>query len=257
MIKIALITRKINKKVKFCIINLSNFANLFLITYTRYKSRKVIIMSTTSMEKIIDLSTADPNFKNEVVNEPGGQHLKNCFQCSSCTLTCPVADAGFELNPRSIIRQVLLGMRKEVLESEAIWQCVGCFECTDRCPQDVRFTEVIEALRNIAVRSTKSKDKTKRVKIPKIGKHKHSFDKRFSESVWLWGRTWEPGLIGRYFMYGRGLPFGALIGFKYISMILGMLIKFKIEFFPPGFHPFNSNARKVRKIYKNAKAKKV
>ena len=53
-------------------------------------------------------------------------------------------------------------------------------------------------------------------------------------------------------MYGRGFPFGALIGFKYISMILGMLTKFKIEFFPP----MNSKARKgVRKIYKRAKAK--
>ena len=212
-------------------------------------------MSITSMEKIIDLSTADPNFKNEVVNEPGGEHLKKCFQCSSCTLTCPVADAGFELNPRKVIRQVLLGMRKEVLESTAIWQCVGCYECTDRCPQNVRFTEVIEALRRIAVRNVKNKDKEKRTKLPKQGKLKHSFDKRFSESIWLWGRTWEPEYIGRYFMYGRGLPFGALIGFRYISMILGMLKKFKIEFFPPGFHPWNSNARKVRKIYKKAKNK--
>lgn len=43
-------------------------------------------MNTASMDKIIDLNASDPNFKNEVVAEPGGQHLKNCFQCSSCTL---------------------------------------------------------------------------------------------------------------------------------------------------------------------------
>ena len=82
---------------------------------------------------------------------------------------------------------------------------------------------------------------------------KHSFDKRFSESVWLWGRTWEPEMIGRYLMYGRGFPVGALIGIKYIGMILGMLTKFKIEFLPP----MNSKARKgVRSIYKKSKAKK-
>ena len=199
----------------------------------------------------IDLNTADLNFKNVVVAEEGGEHLKKCFQCSSCTLTCPVADAGFDLNPRQIIRQVLVGMRKEVLESSAIWQCVGCYECTDRCPQNVRFTEVIEALRYIAVRESKNKDKSKRIQLSKEGKLKHSFDKRFSESVWLWGRTWEPEMIGRYLMYGRGLPFGALAGFKYVSMILGMMTKFKIEFLPP----LNSEARKgVRKIYKRAKA---
>ncbi len=202
--------------------------------------------------KTIDLNTADLNFKNVVAAEEGGKHLKKCFQCSSCTLTCPITDAGLELNPRLIIRQVLVGLRKEVLESSAIWQCVGCYECTDRCPQNVRFTEVIEALRSIAVRESKNKDKTRRIKLSKEGKLKHSFDKRFSESVWLWGRTWEPEMIGRYLMYGRGFPFGALVGFKYISMILGMLMKFKIEFLPPR----NSKARKgVRKIYKRAKAK--
>ena len=198
----------------------------------------------------INLNNADFNFKNEVVAEEGGQHLKKCFQCSSCTLTCPVADAGLDLNPRKVIRQVLLGLRKEVLESKAIWQCVGCFECTDRCPQNVRFTEVIEALRRIAVRSSKSKDKSKKIKLPKEGKLKHSFDKRFRESVWLWGRTWEPEMIGRYLMYGRGFPFGVFAGFKYVSMMLGMFLKFKIEFFPP----WSSKARKeVRSIFKKAK----
>ena len=220
----------------------------------------MIIMTTSSTGKIIDLSTADPNFKNEVVVEPGGQHLKNCFQCSSCTLTCPVAEIpGLELNPRKIIREVLLGLRKEVLESKAIWQCVGCFECTDRCPQNVRFTEIIEALRRIAVRSSekrlffisKEKDKTRQIKLSKEGKRKHSFDKRFTESIWLWGRTWEPEYIGRYLTYGRG-PFGALIGFRYVSMILGMLKKFKIEFLPPWVSPAR---REVRKIFKNAKNK--
>ncbi|MHA1976345.1 MAG: 4Fe-4S dicluster domain-containing protein [Candidatus Hodarchaeales archaeon] len=199
-----------------------------------------------------NLNTADLSFKNEVVAEEGGEHLKKCFQCSSCTLTCPVADVGLDLNPRNIIRQVLVGMRKEVLESKAIWQCVGCFECTDRCPQNVRFTEVIEALRTIAVRETKNKDKSKRITLSEDGRLKHSFDKRFKESVWLWGRSWEPEMIGRYLLYGRGFPFGALVGFKYISMIRGMLFKFKIEFFPP----WNSKVRKeVRAIFKNAKMK--
>ena len=156
----------------------------------------------------IDLNASDLNFKNVVVAEEGGEHLKKCFQCSSCTLTCPVADVGLDLNPRQIIRQVLVGLRKEVLESSAIWDCVGCYECTDRCPQNVRFTEVIEALRNIAVRESKNKNKKRRIKLSKEGKLKHSLDKRFSESVWLWGRMWEPEMIARYLIYGRGVPFG-------------------------------------------------
>ena len=200
----------------------------------------------------IDLNASDLNFKNVVVAEEGGEHLKKCFQCSSCTLTCPVADVGLDLNPRQIIRQVLVGLRKEVLESSAIWDCVGCYECTDRCPQNVRFTEVIDALRNIAVRESKNKNKKRRIKLSKEGKLKHSLDKRFSESVWLWGRMWEPEMIARYLIYGRGVPFGVFAGFKYVSLMFGLFKKFKIEFLPPR----NSKARKgVKKIYKRAKAK--
>ena len=50
------------------------------------------------------------------------------------------------INPRTIIRKILLGMRKE------IWMCSNCYTCYERCPQDVKFTDIIFALRNIAAR---------------------------------------------------------------------------------------------------------
>lgn len=197
-----------------------------------------------------EVNSTSLSFRTEVVAEEGGQHLRSCFQCSSCSLGCPVAEIGLDLHPRKIIRQIMFGLRKEVLESPALWQCVGCFECIDKCPQNVRFTEVIEALRRMAVRDSKNKDKNKRISLPKEALVKISFDKRFKESVWLWGRTWEPGMIGRYFLYGRGFPFGALIGFRYLQMILSLVFKRKIEFLPPR----TGTARKeVRKIFARAK----
>jgi heterodisulfide reductase subunit C len=46
----------------------------------------------------------------------------------------------------------LLGMREEVLSSEFVWLCSACYTCYERCPQDVHIPELMNAIRNIAVR---------------------------------------------------------------------------------------------------------
>jgi heterodisulfide reductase subunit C len=46
----------------------------------------------------------------------------------------------------------LLGMREEVLTSEFVWLCSTCYTCYERCPQDVHVPELMNAIRNIAVR---------------------------------------------------------------------------------------------------------
>jgi heterodisulfide reductase subunit C len=46
----------------------------------------------------------------------------------------------------------LLGMKKEVLSSSFIWLCSSCYTCFERCPQDVRIPELMNAIKNIAVR---------------------------------------------------------------------------------------------------------
>jgi len=102
------------------------------------------------MEKI-DSRNLDSRFKYDVAAHPGGENIKLCFACGTCTAGCPVAEIDKEFNPRKIIRQVLLGMRKEVLSSPVIWRCVQCYSCTAKCPQNVKFREIIRALREMAV----------------------------------------------------------------------------------------------------------
>lgn len=104
------------------------------------------------MEAIIKLSKEDQKFKYEVSEEPGGENIKACFACGVCTGSCPISDIDEEYNPRKIIRMILLGMKKEVLSSNLIWMCALCYNCSFHCPQDVKFANVMEALRNIAVR---------------------------------------------------------------------------------------------------------
>ena len=56
-----------------------------------------------------------------------------------------------EYDPRKIIRMAILGMRKEVLSSDVLWMCSRCYTCYARCPQDVKFTDVMVVLREMAV----------------------------------------------------------------------------------------------------------
>jgi len=101
---------------------------------------------------MIKISELDHNFKDEITREPGGEHIKRCFSCGTCTAGCPVREVTDRYNPRKIIRMALLGMRKEVLSSDFIWLCSACYTCYERCPQDVRITELMTAIKNIAVR---------------------------------------------------------------------------------------------------------
>jgi heterodisulfide reductase subunit C len=92
----------------------------------------------------------DPRFKYDVAAHPGGENIKFCFACGTCTAGCPVSAVDPDFNPRKIIRQVLIGMRKEVLSSPVIWRCVQCYSCTAKCPQNVQFRNVMKALREMA-----------------------------------------------------------------------------------------------------------
>jgi len=98
------------------------------------------------MEKVQNL-----DFKNTVAAHPGGEHALDCFLCGTCTAGCPVSEVDKEFNPRKIMRKILLGKKTEVLGSEEIWKCFQCHTCVAHCPQDVRFADIVRALREIAV----------------------------------------------------------------------------------------------------------
>jgi len=99
----------------------------------------------------IDSNELDKNFKYEVSAQPGGENIKKCFSCGTCTAGCPVSEVEEAFNPRKIIRMVLLGMKKEVLSSKVIWYCCSCYTCYAQCPQNVKFTDVMAALRHLAI----------------------------------------------------------------------------------------------------------
>lgn len=104
------------------------------------------------MEETLTEKNLDLKFKYQVIKEKGGEKLFRCFSCATCTLSCPVHVVDEEFNPRRIVRLTLIGAKEEVLKSPFIWLCSACYLCSERCPQDVRITDLMTALKNIAVK---------------------------------------------------------------------------------------------------------
>ena len=102
-------------------------------------------------EKKNQSKTVNPDFKHEVSSYPGGENIMRCFACGTCVLSCPVSEVTSDYSPRRIIHMILLGMKEEVLRSEAIWYCMTCYRCHVRCPQDVKYPEIMRVLRQMAL----------------------------------------------------------------------------------------------------------
>lgn len=110
-------------------------------------------MDDVKQDKVIHFDELDPGFKYEIQQEPNGEFITRCYACGTCTASCPVRSMEEAFNPRRIIHMALLGMKKEVLSSEFVWLCSTCYACFERCPQDVRITEMMNALKNLAVKN--------------------------------------------------------------------------------------------------------
>ena len=108
-----------------------------------------MIVTTTEEKPVIDIDEVDTEFV-ALIKHTGGPNIQNCYQCGTCSGSCP-AGARTNYLVRGIIRKALLGLKEECISAPELWYCTTCYTCTDRCPQDVKPTDVIKAIRNIAV----------------------------------------------------------------------------------------------------------
>jgi heterodisulfide reductase subunit C len=92
------------------------------------------------------------DFYQEISALPSGRDILKCIQCGTCSASCPVFKYNREANPRKIIAQAALGLKEEVIHSQAIWLCAKCQSCVVKCHKDVKPGEIINAIRTIAIR---------------------------------------------------------------------------------------------------------
>jgi heterodisulfide reductase subunit C len=108
----------------------------------------------------------DINFEFRQIVDPivGADHHSYCMQCGACVGDCPAAKYSDRFNPRQIMLMVITGQEEELLkEGSMIWECTNCYNCFERCPQDVRPVEVIIALKNLATQRKHDPDKIEKM----------------------------------------------------------------------------------------------
>jgi heterodisulfide reductase subunit C len=111
--------------------------------------------------------------------------VAHCMQCGTCTGGCPTASI-MEFTPRQMMYMVQLSMKEELLASRSIWNCVNCYTCSIRCPRDIKVSEILDALRAMALKA-KAIPRTESV-------YHHSFTKVMER----YGRVFEGELMMRF-----------------------------------------------------------
>jgi heterodisulfide reductase subunit C len=91
-------------------------------------------------------------FGSDLSNFEGCVSLAQCYACGSCSSVCPVEKVVPVFDPRKIIHMVILGLEEQLLSSDMIWACSQCQSCVEVCPQEVRCSDVIKALRHKAIK---------------------------------------------------------------------------------------------------------
>ena len=130
-----------------------------------------------------------PSFQDEVIAATlGDSRLEMCIQCGTCGGSCPSA-AAMDHTPRQLFALIRAGMRDEVLRSRTPWMCVSCYYCTVRCPQEVHITDVMYALKGMAIRAHRYPQSTA-----------PDFSRTFVGNVEHFGRSFEVGLVARHYL---------------------------------------------------------
>jgi heterodisulfide reductase subunit C2 len=165
-----------------------------------------------------------------LVEKRAGVKLDACFQCKKCTIGCPVADQSVSA-PAEIIRRLQLGAGEELLKTELIWNCLCCETCYSRCPNQINFPAVIDALKALAVE--------KGVANPKG--NAPLFNKMFLSTVKYCGRSYDLAAIALYKMGSGNLM-------QDLEKFPGMLLNGKIAILPPT----GADMLKVKRIFRKA-----
>jgi len=100
----------------------------------------------------IQVSKLDASFRSEVLKHKDACSLNACFSCGACTAGCPISEVFPEYSPKKLSKMVKLGMKEEVLSSRFIWYCTTCRNCEQHCPQNVKFFDILNVLKNMAAK---------------------------------------------------------------------------------------------------------
>ena len=170
----------------------------------------------------------------EETQKRSGENLNLCYQCLKCTAGCPTAPY-MDIRPNNIIRMIQMGMKKEVLESSAIWLCVSCETCGTRCPNEIDIGVLMDALREMAIEEG----------IPAKEKNVYLLHEAFVQSIKRGGRVHEATMLIDYKLRSKDFM---------TDLIPGMMLflKGKIPLLPT----FIKGKNEIKRIFERCRKEK-
>jgi len=112
------------------------------------------------MDKTTPISLSKRDGGDIASQLPGVSTFSYCFGCQNCTTVCPVVmhfenpQEALGLLPHQIMNCLALGLTEMAAGPRMLWDCVTCFQCQEHCPQNVKVTDVLYQLKNLAVKNT-------------------------------------------------------------------------------------------------------
>jgi quinone-modifying oxidoreductase, subunit QmoC len=97
-------------------------------------------------------SELDKTFLKDVVAQSDCDKILECIQCGTCSSTCPVS-LYMDYTPRKLMAMIKGGFKQEALRSKTVWICSSCYSCTVMCPAQIKITDVMYALKRMAIES--------------------------------------------------------------------------------------------------------
>ena len=87
----------------------------------------------------------DIDFIKEI-GELGGDSVKKCFQCATCSVVCPISPENKPF-PRKEMIAASWGLKDKLVSNYDIWLCHQCGDCSTLCPRGARPGDVLAAIR--------------------------------------------------------------------------------------------------------------
>ncbi len=160
------------------------------------------------------LDEIDDSLQREI-REKCGVDVEMCLECGKCSGGCSNAHV-FDFTPRKIVRLVKLNAQDTLIDMDALWICLSCHLCSDRCPSGIDTSRILDYMRQKAYR----KGVTTRPKIT-------LFYELMLSGVQRSGRVSELPLVLKFNWMTRQYMKDAVLGLK-------MLLKGKLSLWSQG-----------------------
>ncbi len=184
--------------------------------------------------RVRPLNAGKSSLAEEIKNELAVD-IARCMECGKCSGGCTWAEH-FDWTPRKIVQLIKLDERAALLEMSALWTCLSCQLCLDRCPSGIDIPRILDWLRA----------KAHKAGINKNHQHIQTFYELMLTDIRRRGRINEVFLMAQYNLLTGRYFNNAMLGQK-------MFLKGKLKLLSSG----TKEMRSLRPFFKDVLKKEA